>query len=213
MYDYRTATPADGPAVARLIARVAGVADGPGSVHAPVGDLTDPLADPHTLVATTPEDGVVATMSLYLEHDGADVVDGSMAVPSPTVDDLGVDRHEPVGFLAYAYVAPAHQSRGVGETMLRRLLAVAVRAGHSRVFVEVWEYDPDRDARGLLCGLGFESVYHAGLSWPGDGVCSECGAADCDCGLGVFRRSLPASVPPSVTALGRPPRAATRDTD
>lgn len=202
MYDYRTATPADESAVARLIARVAGVADGPGSVHAPVGDMTDPLADPHTLVATTPGDGVVATMSLYLDHDGGDVVDGAMAVPPPTAEELGVDRSESVGYLAYAYVAPPHQSRGVGETMLRRLLAVAVRAGHPRVFVEVWEYDPDRDARGLLRGLGFESVYHAGLSWPDDGVCSECGAADCSCGIGMFHRSLPESVPPHLLALG-----------
>lgn len=201
MYSYRTATPADEASIAALIAEGVGVPVDPETVHAPVGRLADPTADPYTLVATC-DDGVVATMSLSLAHDAGEVVDDSLATPSPSASALGLAREESVAHLAYAYVAPAHQSHGVGATMLRRLLAVAVRAGLPLAVVEVWEYDPERDARGLLRHVGFERVHQTGLEWHADGRCRECGAVDCACAVGFFTRPLPESIPPHRRALG-----------
>jgi Acetyltransferase (GNAT) family. len=164
VYSYRTATPADEARIAALVAEGVGVPVEPEAVHAPVERLADPTADPYTLVATC-EDGVVATASVSLDRDVGDVLEASLAAPSPSPATVGSAPDESVAHLAYAYVTPAHQSRGVGAELLCRLLAVAVRVGLSRAVVEVWEYD------------------------------RECDTVDCACTVGFFSRSLPASIP------------------
>lgn len=150
---------------------------------------------PHAAFVATVDETIVGVAVAYVVDELSTVQQKLNGDSIPTTDTLDPEGTiSRAGYLATGYVAPAWTGQGLGRQLLERREQHCRAQNCDAIFCEVWLYDADRDARGLLDAAGYTVVYEDRTDYWGvttdDSTpsCSICGD-DCTCG-GQVRRKL-----------------------
>lgn len=158
----------------------------------PVLERAGDSSDANGVVAEVGGD-VVGCM-IYTLHDSDEGISDELSRPIPHSTDTEY------AILRYAYLHPDYMGEGFGTQMLERVLDM-LESGASTppfLYVEAWHRPHSLDLRPLLDKFEFTPVFVSEDYWADPAysgrmnTCPDCGVAHvaCDCGAGVYRRSL-----------------------